>query len=514
MTAQTHRSEIARRARSAERAVVGKWARGCGRQAQGGAIAILFAIVIVVLIGFCGLALDLSRFFNRKTELQAVADAAALAAARELDGTSAGITRAQDRAAAAANALKYGYNQNRIVWSAEALKFSTSSSAVDSDWVAASAASVSPADLVFAKVDTAALGDAGEVSTAFMRAVSSSFNTATITGRAVAGPTTINVTPLAICALSNTRAVKRINPGPPSNEELVEFGFRRGVAYDLMQLNPETTTPARHFMVDPVAPAGASGSATNFNQDFIAPFVCAGRMRGRRLGGSTVAVTSDFPIKTFFRHLNTRFAQYTGTSCSPLTAPPDTNVKPYDFTNIPWMTSTGGTGPGQQTALSTTSGGKLWTIADPLPAPATNTAPMYGPLWSFAKAIPWSSYTSQGPVEPAAGYTAFAPAAWSTLYKPGPPSPNSYPSPSPYMASGTTYSSAPATAYRPGKLYRRVLNVPLLQCPVPMGGPSIANVLAIGRFFMTVPATEQVLSAEFAGLAREESLSGEVELIQ
>jgi hypothetical protein len=49
-----------------------------------GAVAIITAIVLPVLIGFAGLALDLGRLFVEKTELQNATDACALAAAREL----------------------------------------------------------------------------------------------------------------------------------------------------------------------------------------------------------------------------------------------------------------------------------------------------------------------------------------------------------------------------------------------------------------------------------------------
>lgn len=49
-----------------------------------GAVAIIVALSLPVLIGFAGLALDLGRLFVTKTELQNAADACALAAANEL----------------------------------------------------------------------------------------------------------------------------------------------------------------------------------------------------------------------------------------------------------------------------------------------------------------------------------------------------------------------------------------------------------------------------------------------
>lgn len=54
------------------------------RTRQRGAVAIIVAITLPVLIGFAGLALDLGRMYIEKTELQNASDACALAASREL----------------------------------------------------------------------------------------------------------------------------------------------------------------------------------------------------------------------------------------------------------------------------------------------------------------------------------------------------------------------------------------------------------------------------------------------
>ena len=70
---------------------------------------------------------------------------------------------------------------------------------------------------------------------------------------------------------------------------------------------------------------------------------------------------------------------------------------------------------------------------------------------------------------------------------------------------------APA-ANHPSLRARRVLNIPLLACPVAAGANVLAQVIGVGRFFMTVPATSSRLSAEFAGIAPAASLSGVVEL--
>ena len=55
---------------------------------------------LIIICGFCTLALDLSRVLNRKIELQNTANPAALAAVAELNGTKAGLNKAVQKAAA------------------------------------------------------------------------------------------------------------------------------------------------------------------------------------------------------------------------------------------------------------------------------------------------------------------------------------------------------------------------------------------------------------------------------
>ncbi|MDE2625255.1 MAG: hypothetical protein KGM40_07555 [Betaproteobacteria bacterium] len=61
---------------------------------QAGAITLLFATVLAVLLGFLALAIDLSRLYLARSTLQGAADAAALAGARELNDTVAGTVNA------------------------------------------------------------------------------------------------------------------------------------------------------------------------------------------------------------------------------------------------------------------------------------------------------------------------------------------------------------------------------------------------------------------------------------
>lgn len=62
---------------------------------QQGSVVIFFLIILPILLATMGLALDMGKFFIFKSELQNAADACALSAAYELDGTATQFTRAQ-----------------------------------------------------------------------------------------------------------------------------------------------------------------------------------------------------------------------------------------------------------------------------------------------------------------------------------------------------------------------------------------------------------------------------------
>ncbi len=70
------------------------------RQRQRGAMLIAFSILLIVVLGFIGLALDVGQVIGRKTELQNLADNAAMAAAAELVGTPEGLAAAVDESQA------------------------------------------------------------------------------------------------------------------------------------------------------------------------------------------------------------------------------------------------------------------------------------------------------------------------------------------------------------------------------------------------------------------------------
>jgi Flp pilus assembly protein TadG len=500
-----------------------------GLRRQRGVYALMFAMALIPMIGFLALALDVGQIHNRSAELQGVADAAALAAVRELDGTAAGVASAVQKAQAAAANFKYKY-QTDVVLSADSVRFSTA--AAPDTWLA-QAATGTGGDVLFVKVQTDA--SLGAVDTALMRVLSASLSQFVTSATAMARRP-LQLTPLAVCALDKANPIA---PRPsPAGNELVEFGFRRGVSYNLLSLDAAGNT--QHFVVDPVDPPGVVGDLAHTEPNLLSPFVCSGSMPMLSLANNTqITVRRPFPIASLFNQLNSRFDLYVGGACNVHTAPPDRNIKQYTATatgtTINWMSPS----PVQQTATAYADpvSGLTKTVADislnPVPA-ITILKANYGPLWTYSKPVKYAT------AEP---YTSFQLTNLPSLYQedknvagtwtlsagvtaaasPSPPYPTSSPDLpagssriAPYISTAGGNFSAPSATDRPGLRDRRVLNIPLLECPITAASDQnvLAKVLAIGQFFMAVQASGSTLSGEFAGVVKAQAVAGRPELYQ
>jgi uncharacterized membrane protein len=78
---------------------------------------------LFMLVGMLGLAVDLGRIFIVKSEGQAYADIAAMAAARKLDGKSSGITAARTEVTSSTN--KYLFGTTSFTDSIRTVEFAT-----------------------------------------------------------------------------------------------------------------------------------------------------------------------------------------------------------------------------------------------------------------------------------------------------------------------------------------------------------------------------------------------------
>jgi len=116
---------------------------GSGKQRrvfQRGAVVVLFAAMLMLLIALAGLALETGQLFNRRAEIQTMTEALALAAARQLNGSSAGVSAALAAASerlSSADGVRYQYGRAQAGWNTAALSFAASA---HGPWLDAAAA--------------------------------------------------------------------------------------------------------------------------------------------------------------------------------------------------------------------------------------------------------------------------------------------------------------------------------------------------------------------------------------
>ena len=183
--------------------------RGTARRR--GYVLITMACVGFGLMGAVGLAVDMGRLFTIKTETQAYADAAALAAAMKLDGASTGITAAKT----AVTNSKNTWNFNTTTVPAATVEFATS---LAGPW---STNPGSPAGYVYARV-TATVAAPLAFMPAIMSPSTRKFKQ-NVQSRAVAAQIGINKFPVGAAPYT---AVSTDTTGP-------KFGLNVGTSYDI-----------------------------------------------------------------------------------------------------------------------------------------------------------------------------------------------------------------------------------------------------------------------------------------
>jgi Flp pilus assembly protein TadG len=467
------------------------------KREQKGAVAIIFGLVAVVLLSMGGLVLDMGHLYIAKAELQNAADAAALAGAKRLDETAAGITNARNDAIAIAALNNFDFATPLTITGAHT-EFSSNPGG---PWVSYATAFASPAGMTFVKVDTGA-----RTLPTYLMSVAGIYSVSTF-GLAVAGRFVVNVTPLGVCAIDpdNVTSVKANAAGV---NELVELGFRRGITYNILDLGPLGATGVP-MLLNPVDSPPTACDPSHSSANFTAPFICQGNS-AVGVGTSVYANTggSYGPIQRAF---NSRFDDFPGgTACDPTTSPPDSNVKDYL-----WDLASGAGGPKDwmnpdpiQQSITINPG-----TAKPLNWPANPpTSGDFGTLWSYSPAV---RATGSSP-----NYTAgtpFAPSDWADLYNPSLTAPG-YPSSaaippfpagtqaSPYNQITGNYFGLPPT-HPPGTRNRRLINIVIVDCAgIGGGGLSCAQlpVKGIGRFFLQtrteLAGSPKTIYSEFAGL--------------
>jgi len=510
---------------------------------QNGAVAVMSGLLLMlVLIPVSGLVLDLGHLYIVKTELQNMADAAALAAGKDLDNSDAGLNKAVASGKALAQKNRYDFGSTLTLQDAN-FRFAASP---DGPWYTLAQSLGNATGRTFVEVDSRVGGSGGTAQTinTWLMRIAGNNSTSTY-GRAVAGRFITTVTPIGICAIDPTRRTTSYNYG--SFTEIVEYGFRRGMSYNVFSLGSLGGASSDPYQINPVnAPPNACNPA-NSSANITAPFMCVGNSAVLPSGIGQV-YTNTGVTASLDKALNSRFNDYSGGSkCDPASAPPDINIKEYDCVGASpcagptavtaptgWQDSNAANTalPNQQSVDTWSSTSGLYTPKYALPHEATGNPwpsspytrngvagqlasyPQHGVMWSYTPAIQADGATAVTPAQAnstsgtskmygslgsatdyidAANYPASVGAGFTSQYA------------APYnQASGPTFQ---APAGRSGVENRRILNIVLIDCrtpPVGSGACGVMNVVGIGKFFMQKKAdfsgTPMRLNVEFTGL--------------
>ena len=181
---------------------------------QKGFVLITMTAAAIAMIGAMGLAVDLGHVFIIKNETQAFADAAALAAALQLDGTTAGITRA----GTAATSLTNKWNFDTTSVPSPTVEYAVTSTGTWYD-----AASVpDPSTIIYARVTATTAPNIYFIPVVLVNKV----YTMNVKSMAVAGQVDFANNTEIIQGLGPYAAVASSNTGP-------KFGFTVGDEYDV-----------------------------------------------------------------------------------------------------------------------------------------------------------------------------------------------------------------------------------------------------------------------------------------
>ena len=284
-------------------------AANCGRvngrrRGEGGSIMVMTAILMVGLFLALGLAIDVSRVYAVRADLQNAADAAALAGARELNSGSGGINDAVTRASAIANS----YGPERSPITVAAVEFAVNR---DGPYVDQAAAAGAPANIRFVRVTTQA------VNVPILFAVRALGDSDAETGQAVAGKSVgIN----GICDFFPI-AVALTNPNPAPNTTML-LNFVQGTG-------SSATLSDRDYIILEVPDITGNGAPETAVLSAGLTNICASLNSTIEFKMTPSANLNNGP-RQIEDGVNTRFNIYAGgygNALQPSTFPPDSNVQ-------------------------------------------------------------------------------------------------------------------------------------------------------------------------------------------
>lgn len=443
---------------------------------QGGAVAVMVGISMVLLVGFLALVIDLGHLYIAKTELQNGADAAALAGAKELKGTVTGVASAITMAQQLAGKNYYDLNSKKI--------YDTTDSETQNDvidiWVGncpedtcmSPASSITTdaaaANKYFIKVHTRQRDLAAWFAPIFNLVTGGNYSITSTFGMAVAGRYLIDITPIAMCAVDVSNCPPPVGTCTTSP---CECGYVKGKAYNVAKVNEGAggINPGTILYIDPLA---TSANCTVTNTDDGRPFVCQGKA-AINTGIGTYVYTNTGNSDPFLAALDSRFNDYPSQGqCDLITAPPDENVREYRWGDLndpatSWM-----------------------TIPPTLTSQTSNVTSGKGvqPVLTDNQGVVWSFVRPEESNPPISGRSANTPIYLASPW-------------TPYTNLVTAPTGGGAAFMKPN---RRVLNMIVVACPSGAGGVCReTTVVGVGRFLMqrkaNTPSSDQGIFVEYGG---------------
>lgn len=522
---------------------------------RGAVAAITGLLLLLVLCAAGGLVIDLGRLYIVKSELQNIADAAALAAAKDLDNSDTGLNNGIAAGIAIAAKNRYDFNTTLTLQNAN-FRFGPTP---DGPWYTYAETVGNAEGRTFVEVDTSDGGHGGtpqSVVTYLMRIAGAQFANTETLGYAVAGRYVNSITPIGVCAVDPVHRTASYNYGDFT--ELVEFGFRRGMSYNIFALGKLAGSSPDPYLINPVNSPPNECVEANSSANATAPFMCVGNSAVLPTGSGEV-YTNTGMTSALSKALNSRFNDYSGGSqCEASSAPPDVNVREYPCRGngencdrnvagtisktppIHWMDSSSAILPSRQSITSyesssglftpqyglphEVSGSNYWPSADYTRTGATGQLASFadhGTLWAYTPPVQADGATVITPAQANSTIGSvknvdkmmYGPKGTATDYiqsanyptTVGSGFPNTRPA-APYNQTGDLNYFEPPTG-NTGEIDRRVLNIVLVDCRTPPVGSAACGrmtAVGIGKFFMLTKAdftgSPKKLFVEFTGL--------------
>lgn len=458
---------------------------------QGGAVAVVVGISIVLLVGFLAMVVDLGHAYIARTELQNGADAAALAGAKQLNGTLLGVNDTSTNngavqwAIAAAAKNNYDFSSKPVditiadIW--------VGNCPDDICMVAASSITTdaAAADKTFLKVHTR-----NRDMPTWFASIWNIFNVSTY-GMAVAGRTKLDITPIALCAV-DVRQCPCLPGESNCGQGSLRCGYEPGKSYHVAGINP--IGPGTPIWIDPVATSAATCDTTNTRDN--RPFICKGEAFVSITPGSFIYTNTGGSIGPLYAALDSRFGDYASAGkCDAASAPPDGNVQEYAyqlFADV--FPAISGQNPYKKQNLPGQNIIPDWMAPSPNPNPSSTEYPQtslctvtgtdqYG---ANIYNCPWSQngvyWSASRPVPPTPGVTT-----------------NSN-----YPATGTPYSLTSG---------RRLLNLLIVQCEAAGGVCRPAKNRMVGQFLLQTRASvSNDVNLEFTRTVSQSEILAEIKL--